>query len=54
MHILSHEDFEIFPPLNTPEGQAVIESVIERVGRPDLLRRRRELDGGNMREEEED
>ena len=55
MHILSHEDFEIFPPLNTPEGQAVIESVIERIGGVDLIcfDNIMSLIGGNMREEED-
>jgi hypothetical protein len=36
-HILSHEDVENFPPLNTSEGQALIEKVIERIGGVDLI-----------------
>ena len=57
MHILSHEDFEIFPPLNTPEGKAVIgiRPVNERIGGVDLIcfDNIKSLIGGNMREEED-
>jgi RecA-family ATPase len=37
MNILSHEDIENFAPLNTPEGQAVIDAVIQRIGGVDLI-----------------
>ncbi|MFZ0458230.1 MAG: AAA family ATPase [Rhodoplanes sp.] len=37
MHILSREDFEIFPPLNTPEGQSLIDNAVERIGGVDLV-----------------
>jgi Bifunctional DNA primase/polymerase, N-terminal/AAA domain/Primase C terminal 2 (PriCT-2) len=36
-HALSHEDVENFAPLNTPQGQAFINSVIERIGGVDLI-----------------
>jgi hypothetical protein len=36
-HILSHEDVENFGPLNTPEGQAFIERMIEHIGGVDLI-----------------
>ena len=53
-HVLSHEDVENFRPLNTPEGQAFIERIIERIGGVDLI----EFDNvmsllaGNMKETE--
>jgi hypothetical protein len=34
---LSHEDIENFQPLNTPEGQAIIEALIKSVGGVDLI-----------------
>src|SRR5262245_21312845 len=36
-YALSHEDFEGFAPLNTKEGQALVERVIERIGGVDLI-----------------
>jgi hypothetical protein len=36
-HILSHEDVENFLPLNTEEGQALIEAVIKRIGGVDVI-----------------
>jgi RecA-family ATPase len=36
-HVLSHEDVENFLPLNMPEGQAFIETVITRIGGADNL-----------------
>jgi AAA domain len=35
-HALSHEDIPGFAPLNTPEGQACVNAVIERIGGVDL------------------
>jgi hypothetical protein len=35
-HALSHEDVENFAPLNTPEGQNLIEAAIARIGGADL------------------
>jgi hypothetical protein len=37
LHILSHEDIEGWAPLNTPQGQAIIEREIERIGGADLI-----------------
>jgi hypothetical protein len=36
-YALSHEDVEGFSPLNTAAGQAIIERLIEEIGRPDLI-----------------
>jgi hypothetical protein len=36
-HALSHEDVENFAPLNTPEGQSTIETVIARIGGVELI-----------------
>jgi hypothetical protein len=54
-HILSHEDVENFRPLNTPEGQAFIERVIERIGGVDLIifDNIMSLLAGNMKETEQ-
>jgi hypothetical protein len=53
-HILSHEDVENFRPLNTPEGQALIEKVIQRIGGVDLITfdNVMSLLAGNMKETE--
>jgi hypothetical protein len=37
LHILSHEDVEGFAPLNTKEGQGLIERVIKEIGGVDLI-----------------
>src|SRR5262249_20125089 len=37
MHVLSHEDVDGFAPLNTREGQALVECQIERIGTLDLI-----------------
>jgi hypothetical protein len=54
LHVLSHEDVEDFQPLSTPTGQAIIERVIERVGRVDLVifDNVMSLVGGDMKDEE--
>ena len=54
-HILSHEDVENFRPLNTPEGQAFIERMIERIGSVDLIifDNIMSLLAGNMKETEQ-
>jgi hypothetical protein len=36
-HVLSHEDIEGFPPLNTEAGQACIERIITEIGGVDLI-----------------
>jgi AAA domain len=36
-HALNHEDVENFAPLNTPEGQNMIEAVIARIGGVELV-----------------
>ncbi len=36
-HVLSHEDIEGFPPLNTEPGQACIERIIAEIGGVDLI-----------------
>jgi hypothetical protein len=36
-YALSHEDMADFKPLNTPEGQASVNKVIEKIGKVDLL-----------------
>jgi hypothetical protein len=54
MHVLSHEDVENFRPLNTPEGQALVERQIERIGGVDLILFDNVmcLIGGDMKDEE--
>lgn len=37
LHILSHEDIDNFQPLNVPQGQAVIEEHIQRIGGVDFI-----------------
>jgi AAA domain len=37
MHIISHEDIEGFPPLNTSDGQTVINNIIDHMGGADLV-----------------
>lgn len=51
---LSHEDIEDFKPLNTKEGQACIERIIEKLGSVDLIvfESMMGLIQGSMREEE--
>jgi AAA domain len=36
-HALSHEDVENFAPLNTPEGQNMIEAAIAKIGKVELI-----------------
>jgi hypothetical protein len=36
-HVLNHDDIEDFAPLNTPEGQKIIEAFIARIGGVDLI-----------------
>jgi hypothetical protein len=36
-HALSHEDIENFAPLNTPEGQRMVEEIIAKIGGVDLI-----------------
>jgi hypothetical protein len=36
-HALNHEDVENFAPLNTPEGQNMIEAVITKIGKVELV-----------------
>jgi hypothetical protein len=54
-HALSHEDVENFAPLNTPEGQKMIEEAIAKVGGAELLifDNVMSLLAGNMKETEQ-
>jgi len=54
MHVLSHEDVENFAPLNTPEGQWLIEKVITQIGGVDLIvfDNVMSLIGGDQKDEE--
>jgi hypothetical protein len=54
MHILSHEDVDGFAPLNTKEGQGLIERVIKDIGGVDLIifDNIMSLITGNMKDEE--
>ncbi len=53
-HALNHEDVENFSPLNTKEGQAIIDAEIKRIGGADLVifDNVMSLISGNQREEE--
>jgi hypothetical protein len=54
MHVLSREDVETFPPLNTPAGQIIIERVIQHLGGIDIIAfdNVMSLIGGDMKDEE--
>jgi hypothetical protein len=54
MFAFSHEDIDGFPPLNTPEGQRVVEALIERIGGLDLISfdNVMSLIAGDMKDEE--
>jgi RecA-family ATPase len=54
-HALSHEDVENFAPLNTPEGQNLIEAAIAKVGGAELVifDNVMSLLAGNMKETEQ-
>jgi hypothetical protein len=53
-HALNHEDVENFAPLNTPEGQNMVEDVIKRIGKVELVifDNIMSLVSGDMKEEE--
>jgi AAA domain len=53
-HALSHEDVENFAPLNTPEGQNMIEAAIAKIGKVELVifDNIMSLVAGDMKEEE--
>jgi len=53
-HMLSHEDVENFAPLNTPQGQEMVEGVIRQIGGVDLILFDdiMSLIGGDMKEED--
>jgi hypothetical protein len=53
-HALSHEDVENFAPLNTPEGQNLIEAAIAKIGKVELIifDNIMSLIAGDMKEEE--
>jgi hypothetical protein len=53
-HALNHEDVENFAPLNTPEGQNMIEAVITKIGGVELIifDNIMSLVAGDMKEEE--